>query len=302
MKKILGLGLAALLVMAMVGGGTWAYFSDTESSTGNTLSAGTLDLQVSTDIGAYGNTPVLTYTANLTKPDGTNSTGYSKIKNAGTLDASNLKVTATAITPAIVTAITGDSDITQDAAYLPAHAKMSLYIDAGVTNSWGAGDIGLKSDGTLYNYGTGSGGGATATTNASGTIISIGTIVAGSGYTASATEMASVTNGSGTGAIVTATISVGGAVTAFNILNGGSGYGVSTTFPVTVVETASVTSGVYMAVMNDYASKTWSTGPLLKTIAKLFCITYQFPDNGNADDNAAQGTSAAIDFIFDLVQ
>ena len=36
MKKILGLAVAALLVMGLVGGGTWAYFSDTETSTGNT--------------------------------------------------------------------------------------------------------------------------------------------------------------------------------------------------------------------------------------------------------------------------
>ena len=44
MKKILGLTVAALLVMGLVGGGTWAYFSDPESSTGNVLTAGTLNL------------------------------------------------------------------------------------------------------------------------------------------------------------------------------------------------------------------------------------------------------------------
>lgn len=44
MKKILGLTIAALLVMALVGGGTWAYFSDVETSSGNLLTAGTLDL------------------------------------------------------------------------------------------------------------------------------------------------------------------------------------------------------------------------------------------------------------------
>ena len=47
MKKILGLTIAALLVMALVGGGTWAYFSDVETSTGNILTAGTLDLGLS---------------------------------------------------------------------------------------------------------------------------------------------------------------------------------------------------------------------------------------------------------------
>jgi len=46
MKKIFGLTIAAVLVMGLVGGGTWAYFSDPETSTGNTLTAGTLNLQV----------------------------------------------------------------------------------------------------------------------------------------------------------------------------------------------------------------------------------------------------------------
>lgn len=44
MKKILGLTIAALLVMGLVGGGTWAYFNDPETSTGNVLTAGTLNL------------------------------------------------------------------------------------------------------------------------------------------------------------------------------------------------------------------------------------------------------------------
>ena len=46
MKKILGLTIAALLVMALVGGGTWAYFSDVETSTGNVFTAGTLNLDL----------------------------------------------------------------------------------------------------------------------------------------------------------------------------------------------------------------------------------------------------------------
>ena len=46
MKKIVGLTLALVLVIGLVGAGTYAYFSDTESSTGNTLTAGTLDLNI----------------------------------------------------------------------------------------------------------------------------------------------------------------------------------------------------------------------------------------------------------------
>ena len=44
MKKILGLTIASLLIIGLCGVGTWAYFLDTETSTDNTLAAGTLDL------------------------------------------------------------------------------------------------------------------------------------------------------------------------------------------------------------------------------------------------------------------
>jgi len=45
MKKILGLTIAFMLLIGMGGIGTWAYFSDVETSTGNVLTAGTLDLK-----------------------------------------------------------------------------------------------------------------------------------------------------------------------------------------------------------------------------------------------------------------
>jgi spore coat-associated protein N len=45
MKKIIGLTLAAIMVMTLVGVGTWALFSDTETSAGNTFTAGTLNLE-----------------------------------------------------------------------------------------------------------------------------------------------------------------------------------------------------------------------------------------------------------------
>ena len=44
MKKILGLTIAALLVIVVIGGGTWAFFQDSEVAAGNTISAGTIDL------------------------------------------------------------------------------------------------------------------------------------------------------------------------------------------------------------------------------------------------------------------
>ncbi len=55
LKKITGLTLAALLVMSMVAGGVWAYFSDVQTSGNNVLLAGTLDLSPSTNGTSAGN-------------------------------------------------------------------------------------------------------------------------------------------------------------------------------------------------------------------------------------------------------
>ncbi|MFC2022206.1 TasA family protein [Chloroflexota bacterium] len=45
MKRILGLSIAFVLLISMTGIGTWAYFSDVETSTDNVFAAGTLDLK-----------------------------------------------------------------------------------------------------------------------------------------------------------------------------------------------------------------------------------------------------------------
>ena len=47
MKAILYSLMVVALVGGMVGGGLFAYFSDTETSTGNTFTAGTIDIEVS---------------------------------------------------------------------------------------------------------------------------------------------------------------------------------------------------------------------------------------------------------------
>jgi predicted ribosomally synthesized peptide with SipW-like signal peptide len=48
--------LAAIFIVGLVatiaGAGIYAYFSDTESSTGNTFTAGTMDLKVRINLGA----------------------------------------------------------------------------------------------------------------------------------------------------------------------------------------------------------------------------------------------------------
>jgi predicted ribosomally synthesized peptide with SipW-like signal peptide len=44
LKKLIGLTLAVLLLLGMTAGAAWAYFRDTETSTGNSFTLGTLDL------------------------------------------------------------------------------------------------------------------------------------------------------------------------------------------------------------------------------------------------------------------
>jgi len=56
----------ALLLMGLVGGGTWAYFSDTESASGNELVAGTLDLGLTTTTGSK---PTGGLTTGVSTPD-----------------------------------------------------------------------------------------------------------------------------------------------------------------------------------------------------------------------------------------
>ena len=84
MKKILGLTIAFMLLIGMGGIGTWAYFQDTETSTGNLLAAGTLDLKTD-DVDGVTQT---LYASNL-KP-GDIVSGSITLKNAGTVAGSTL--------------------------------------------------------------------------------------------------------------------------------------------------------------------------------------------------------------------
>ena len=101
-KGVLISVMCIAVVAMLAGAGTLAYFSDTETSTGNTFTAGTLNLKYSTDFGK-------------TWQDGTNAgfgflnvapgdpvvgpippkTMIFKLWNDGTIDAESLKVTWT---------------------------------------------------------------------------------------------------------------------------------------------------------------------------------------------------------------
>ncbi len=73
-----------MLLISMGGIGTWAYFQDTETSTGNVFAAGTLDLKTD-DVDGVSQT---LYASNL-KP-GDNVSGSITLKNAGSVAGATL--------------------------------------------------------------------------------------------------------------------------------------------------------------------------------------------------------------------
>ena len=87
MKKILGLTIVAMLLIGMTGIGTWAYFTDTETSTGNTLTAGTLDLKTDD---ADGVTQTL-FATNMQPGDNVTSENIT-LKNNGSVAGATLDI------------------------------------------------------------------------------------------------------------------------------------------------------------------------------------------------------------------
>jgi spore coat-associated protein N len=89
-KKITGLIIATLLVAGMVSIGTWAYFSDVETSSGNLMAAGTLDLKTNDADGVS-----QTLFATNMKPGETIGPEYIILKNSGSLAGSSLDIVFT---------------------------------------------------------------------------------------------------------------------------------------------------------------------------------------------------------------
>ena len=112
MKRILGLTVTVLIVMGLVGGGTWAYFSDPETSTGNIVTAGTLDLRTD-DVNGVAAT---LFTENL-KPGAyvpTAANATITLKNEGTIDGGSLDITVAYVETDNATQeaiIAGDTDL-----------------------------------------------------------------------------------------------------------------------------------------------------------------------------------------------
>jgi spore coat-associated protein N len=137
--------------MGLAGGGTWAYFSDTETSSNNTIAAGTLDMTIG---GGNVNYNILSLT---NKVPGESGQAYAALKNVGNITgeldigkATSDKLTVTN------TQGTGGTEYEQSGSgELGAQAKIALWLDVNKNSAWDTGtDIGLKNDGTTYNSGS----------------------------------------------------------------------------------------------------------------------------------------------------
>ena len=150
MKKILGLPIAALLVMGLVGAGTFAFFTDTETSVNNILAAGTLDLNVN-----GGDSAVTTLSVSTANP-GDSGSGNTTLYNNGNLDAELDIILSTVTNTESVGSTEYEADVIGGAGVgeLGAQATFAMYIDVDMSGTWNSGDIGLSanSTGTLYSF------------------------------------------------------------------------------------------------------------------------------------------------------
>ncbi len=143
MKKILGLMVSAVLVMGLVGAGTFAFFTDPETSTGNILQAGTLDLNIA---GGDADVKMIDTSVSNIYP-GANATVSSTLANVGSIDG-ELDITFSSITN--VGAVGGTSEFADDSGDIGSsvNVTISVYIDVDQSGSWNTGDIDLENDGT----------------------------------------------------------------------------------------------------------------------------------------------------------
>ncbi len=87
MKKIVALTIAFLVCVGMTSIGTWAYLSDTETSTGNLFAAGTLDMKTNDADGV-----TMTLYAVAMKPGDTVGPSTIQLRNAGSVNGASVNL------------------------------------------------------------------------------------------------------------------------------------------------------------------------------------------------------------------
>ena len=136
MKRILGLTIALLLLIGMAGIGTWAYFSDVETSTGNVLAAGTLDLKTD-DVDGVSQTLLATNIA----PGDTVGPETIILKNIGSVTGATLDLTFSYV----------ESDSSPNPADMSANATAAI-VELTTLNYDGLSLLGSVSDNNTNGY------------------------------------------------------------------------------------------------------------------------------------------------------
>jgi len=198
MKKILILVGVLVAVIATVSIGTYAYFSDTQTSTNNLFTAGTLDLGLD-NTGSSSSTgdTTATFSANTWTPGSTTSSATLGIRNAGNVTMGHVYVVftygtntnnddGTINTSGRPTNISGTASVT----FTPTNGGSGAAGIAEVTSGGYIAGVIITNGGTGYNSPptvsfTGSGTNAAGTANLSGTSVASVTMTNdGSGYNA----------------------------------------------------------------------------------------------------------------------
>jgi len=139
-RRILG-GLVTIGAgSAAAGAGTFALFSDTETSNGNELSAGTLNLQA-------GSSNTLSFSGSNIAPTDTDTT-YTDLQKSGTVTA-DLAITVTSVSSTEGATPESEGD-TSTGGELADQLELDIWIGTGGSNddTLGSGDIVLNSDGS----------------------------------------------------------------------------------------------------------------------------------------------------------
>ena len=148
MRNTKGILMSILMigVVAMAAGaGTFAYFSDTETSEGNTFTAGTLNLKV----GDVDSTTEKINIPNL-KPDDSGNAADWTVQNTGSITGDlNISISPITNNENTITEPEQDAgDNTADEGELGSYLNVSIWLDMDQNGTWDADDIALKSDGT----------------------------------------------------------------------------------------------------------------------------------------------------------
>lgn len=147
-RKIL-FGIMLISVVALfIGGGTYAYFSDTEIAEDNTFTAGSLNLKV-------GDADPCTESISFLNlaPGDSGSTSW-LIQNVGSVDG-NFSISISAITSNENTRYEMEidaGDLSDGEGELEDHLKVAIWMDKDTSGTWNIGDYYLEDDGSTEVY------------------------------------------------------------------------------------------------------------------------------------------------------